>query len=230
MTASAPSITDWLLVALTGLYFVATAIYVCVTASTLKQIKRQADIAERALTHLERPWVLVEPANEPTGIANTPEELDSNTPLDETVLITVQFEVRVRGRSPAWILTDGIAAVWVPFPPPKNRAFPPQHETEDLPTTAILPRKRGHEGMRLVKLDPEQRQAILESRGAVMLYGLIRYRDSFENIHETSFCSLYLRPSLPTQWTPHGDYEGATGWDQSEWTLIDGPREYFRQT
>jgi hypothetical protein len=48
-------------------------------------------------------------------------------------------------------------------------------------------------------------------------------RDVFGRRRETSFCWLFQRPSL--YFTEEG-----TGWNDSEWLILDGPPEYFRQT
>jgi hypothetical protein len=132
--------------------------------------------------------------------------------------LIVSYKLANLGRSPAQIVQKGMDCVWVPLPAPSDLPAP---RLEDVQRDPLGPGKRMRDG-EFVVINKEQRDAMLLGKGALMLYGVIKYRDVFSEVREYGFAWLYHRMSLQIG-------EG-TGWDDSPWFPLDGPAAYFRQT
>jgi len=155
-----------------------TVAYVIVAAFQWWSIKRQADIAERTLTEIERPWMMIIPASfkiyPETGTTQTPRQ------------ITFSWIVRNVGRSPAW-LTAGRAGA------EKIRAdeLPPTPEYPKPFTYSLTPSppdEEGREESARLNFTPAEYVALCEGRLDFIVRGYISYRGLGNRLHETRFC------------------------------------------
>lgn len=165
------SIAEWIMVGI-------TSAYVIVAFFTLLAIKRQADIAEEAITEIERPWVMVIPfAYDVQPSVATP-----LTPRS----ITFQWIVKNVGRSPAW-LTGGRGRVEKILA--KDLASPPDYP-EDL-NYALTPHPPNEEGLKehaTLHFSPAEYTALWEGKLDFTVRGVIWYRGLGNRKHETRFC------------------------------------------
>jgi hypothetical protein len=193
--------------------------------------QRSAEAAERNITDLERPWLIVEPADDdPQGIISRPDE--GGTSEDEPVALIAGFKIANKGRSPLWIVTEALGWFWTPMPIPTDRAYPPTWPPTQLPKGPLMPGEERDGFGENVVLTPEQRQSMMEGTAVLVLYGLVVYRDTFGKVHETGYAWHYFRPARPTEWNAEtGEWGDAmTGWDESMWVDVVGPEEYIRHT
>jgi len=155
-----------------------TSAYVIVAFFTLLSIKRQADIAEQAITEIERPWIMVLPsAYEVQPSAGTP-----ITPRS----ITFRWTVRNVGRSPAWltggrgkvekILADDLAPV------------PDYPEELDYTLTPCPPNEQGRQEHATLTFNPTEYAALWEGKLDFTVRGVSRYNGLGNRKHETRFC------------------------------------------
>ena len=165
-----------------------------------------------------------------TRIISTP--ISAATPANETVALIAGYKIANRGRSPLWIVTEGIDWFWTPLPVPTDKPYPPQSRPVRLPRDPLMPGEQREGFGENIVLTPDQRGTMLRQEAAVIVYGLVVYRDAFEKLHETGFCWIYQRFALPVGWdaTTNDWGEQLTGWEQSLWILMDGPEEYIRHT
>lgn len=185
-----------------------------------------ATIAANATQSLERPWLVVEPGRLPIQVM--PPSSSS------AAILEVPYTISNFGRSPAWIVEDLVSAVWVqdPFDVP-----------DDLPTPDLAVSK-GPRGIPLasgerrptdrrpaISLFPPHQRRMLDGKGAILLYGEIKYRDVFGDIWTHGFAWVYTRidDSLPIQ-----DRQWPTTWDEDAehrlWTVFQGPEAYLKKS
>ncbi len=165
------SIAEWIMVGI-------TSAYVIVAFFTLLAIKRQADIAEQAITEIERPWMIVLPSDydiQPSaGTVHTPRS------------VTFRWTVKNVGRSPAWVV-GGRGRVEKVL---ANDLPPVPDYPEDL-SYALTPHPPNEEGLKefaTLNFSPTEYVALCEGKLDFVVRGVILYRGLGERKHETRFC------------------------------------------
>jgi hypothetical protein len=238
---------DWWMICLTSVLALAAIAQACIyyrqarPCGALDVSRMSADAAtsgaaatERALHDLERPWLLVEPDGPPgvtlDPIALVDRRLANFTPDDESVVFYFPLRVTNLGRSPAWIISEGIACEYLTSKDSDERPQPPQQPVMMFSRRPLAPNELRSSGEGSILLQPEKRVAMLSGGTRILVYGMIRYRDAFGSEHETGFCWLHRRWSETVRRTEAGKWEGAATWDESRWELLEGPESYFRYT
>jgi hypothetical protein len=192
-----PSITDWIMAAL-------TLAYVCVNFFVLSAIKKQSKIANKAaraakvsadaIMNIERPWHLV---------------VDIQTdslphPTDSTKrLLAGYFLVKNFGKSPGWIVDmggsfDTLSKIDdLPSEPTyrhsvteKDRGIVlvPQTVDDEESKLSRQPYRFAHTNM--LEEQNEEFQRATRHEIVWCIYGFVVYRDSFGRMHETRFCHV----------------------------------------
>jgi hypothetical protein len=197
-----PSLTDWIIACVTSLYAV-IAFY------TLRTIKRQADLSERAMTSLERPWIdvkLISLNGGPTG--------------NEPTITVVRLKLINYGRSPALITRS-----WLDFTRVIVSSLseePDYPATEGGPFVNVAPNRATPTIQVGIQLTGEEALAIAAQprERTLMLYGYVDYRDVFGKEHQTRYCYFYFPPA--TARIPAFPIPGSL--------VMGGPPNYNRQT
>jgi hypothetical protein len=210
--------------------------------------------SREAVTNLERAWIVPEFGGDPTGIIaiddaleeaagklaaqrfrrvsalaraifkrGEPPIIEVNGPQDGPMGLVVEYKLANVGRSPARLTAIGCEFTYSPLPCPTNL---PALELETERQDPLAPGKRRPQSApHVAVVEDHERADMLAQEGAIRLRVVVVYEDVFGIRRETAFCWLFLRPSLRIT------EEGAgTGWDDSEWILLDGPGDYFWQT
>jgi len=168
---------------------------------TLRAINRQADIAERTISELERPWISIEPKYVEGSVKA------GGSPLK------VLFEVVNGGRSPALITSNKIA-----FIPVELATLPvePNYGKMESGAPILLAAAAKHNSGMTTYLNAEASMDVLLQKRVVILYGVVLYRGTASEPshrswlpgskaksreHETRFCLIYEPPSAfqPTE-------------------------------
>lgn len=199
---------------------------------TVSAARRSADIAEQALIGVERPWLIFEPDGDPVEIIEEPAGggIWLNDVIADPISMCIEFKAGNCGKSPAWVASEGLGWAYVTRPWPQERPYPEQRPPLRLGCVPVIPGKEIHAGGEVVTLTRDQREALLRDEAAIMVYGLVTYRDVFMRIHETGFCWVYGRPAMAKNWSKERGWEDRTGWNDSEWIILDGPNSYARYT
>jgi hypothetical protein len=208
--------TFWLVVvsALQLVTFVAQA---GIVFSTLRATKKSADAAAMsatALIDIERPWVVISKLHDP-GL---------QVPPGNTAPLTFRIELTNQGRTFA-----KITGVWARFRTvPSILNIPDPREdremaAEDCPEygSVLAPDGTALTVSRVLdesRLTPELVADIRARRRVWCLYGLVKYVDATQRLHELQFCYVY---SIPDNADPAPIQEG--------W-IRGGPRGYNRHT
>lgn len=197
---------------------VAAAVYSVVAWRQLAAIRRQAKIAESALTDLERPWVVVEMvafnANDELlkGLVASDADAETIRRTRERFTMLAQFKYTNCGRSPAWITKRVVVLDTFrnPFPTVPNYDYGSDPPTM-LGPGADLHDSRGGEFSSLVY------GPMLTGEAVLTLYGKVEYRDAFGKTHESCWCLVYDVPrKRAVDWW--------SGWD------VGGPESWTRYT
>jgi hypothetical protein len=173
---------DYLNPILTILLVVVGAAYTIVAWRQLCAISRQADIAERALTTLERPWIFVALQN--TTIFYGPNEYVVNLPVI----------YRNVGRAPAWLVGSTTTALKLEI----GNSLPEEPDYTgyafyDAPLPIVHSEQVGPYEARLF-LKKEEWRAFASGRLELIVWGMVQYRDALTT-HVTRFCMRVASPS-----------------------------------
>jgi len=160
----------------------ATVAYACIASRQLDAIKRQADIAERHITQLERPRIIVE-LHGPGRVV-----WDEN-PIREFLLVN-------GGRSPARIIFERIILDEIRGAFPED---PPLGEPE--PRVETIMRANGERGsFRQVIMASLRWERLCKGESTLVFFGCVKYRDTFSKPtaepYEHRFCYLF-EPQWP---------------------------------
>ena len=170
------TVAEWIMVGITSAYMI-------VAFFTLLAISRQADIAEEAITEIERPWIMVLP----TSYDVQPSAGTVQTPR----VITFSWTVKNVGRSPAWLTAGrgmfekGLA---------KDLPEVPDYKEEfKYALTPHPPNEEGFEERATLHFTPTEYVALCEGRLDFNVRGCISYRGLGDRKHETRFCMALRR-------------------------------------
>jgi hypothetical protein len=174
---SIPSITDWIMVGITTAYAI-FALFQWLA------IRRQANITERTITHLERPWLIVRP--------NTPENWPFHIDYAITkfpINIAVMSSVGNVGRSPAFLVQQHINVVVASIPSETDQ---PQY-TEPKPFAELLIEPKGVHSQRAGKnITEAEFKSIITGQQCIVFFGFVKYFDVSRKVeHCTRFCSYW---------------------------------------
>jgi hypothetical protein len=173
-------------------------------------IRRQADITERTITHLERPWLIVRPGTP----ENWPFHIDyaiTKFPIN----IAVMSSVSNVGRSPAFLVQQHINVVVASIPSETDQ---PQY-TEPKPFAELMIEPKGVHSQRAGEnISEAEFKSIITGQQCIMFFGFVKYFDVNRKIeHCTRFCSYWhKRPN-------------DTGTDRWAFSPV-GPRNYIEYT
>jgi len=160
-----------------------TIIYATIAFFQLRAIARQGDIAERNITHLERPWLIVKHHE----LDNWGIYVDARNP-------GAPFDVRVRwsatnfGRSPAFLINVFVSLICMPFPIPSEQ---PNYERFRDFAEYPIPPNDSHSSESWLTITDEDVKEIKAHKRCIVFYGLLKYNDPIAQGHTTRFCSYW---------------------------------------
>jgi hypothetical protein len=168
-----------------------TIAYVIVAICQWAAIRRQANIAERSITELERPWLIVQP-----GHLDWPFKqggVSANPPF----VVTIRWSAINTGRSPAFLTNLSVSFVCAPIPVESER---PEYELFNDFAEMPIPPNGAHSGEQKVQITDSVFEDIKNYKSCLKFYGFLEYHDpSRKNLHKTRFCAYWymLNSSFP---------------------------------
>lgn len=193
-----PNITDWLLVLFNGLLFGSTVLLWRVT-------KKSANIAESALTDLERSFIVVDNIKSDAGFYLNPlTRWDEERTNPQFTLSVINY-----GRTPGNIDFAAIFFVVSSNIPPEATRLHLITASPDSESIEIIIGPNKVFAFPEMRCNPRLTHADVETIMAgthhPYCHGLFTYRDIFGNCHLTKFCRRYWRER--NEWPPHGGIE-----------------------
>ena len=159
-------------------------------------------IATRQLANLERPWVLIYPAD--------PEAWPSANDAVPLSFVTGTLVSEINyGRSPAFVKRVSISLRILDWPLPNTR--PDYTSADDVPPLFLAPNgERPHTVRMSIRISGEEFREICQGNKCLTLYGYVEYEDTInKDSHITRFCSSWFyredgirifRPVGPESW------------------------------
>ena len=187
--------TRWVAI-LTGILSASTLLLWWVT-------RKSANVAENALTVLERPYLVFHEIKTDIGLFLSP-----NTVILSTHYPSFHFTVINYGRTPA-----NIERAMIQFDVLDR--IPEEPKIEDISlknpgykmAVVIIGQNREHTFHRLrlvrIKFPPQERLDVKNGTLSLYCYGMIEYRDIFDKSHLTNFCRCF--DFAQAEWVPVGE-------------------------
>jgi len=192
--------------------------------------ERSATGAERTFREIERPILIIEPDGEPETLTRGE---TVGVPHDnfKPVRIRINLKATNIGRSPLWVVSEGIRWQWLPFAPGAIAGpYPFQGNPTILPARPIASEQLcAALSLPPFILDAGECRTILEDRASLLVYGMVTYRDGGERRYDAPFCYEYRRVgTIEGISTARGNViTGVSDWDDARWFIRDGLRSYF---
>jgi hypothetical protein len=165
---------------------VTTLAYLTVTFWMWQAVRHQATIADRVITNLERPWIIVELVTQ-----RVVQSCSDAFRLVPPFVINVQLTSTNYGRSPAWLTGR---AIDVRVMEVKLPDLPPKLAERELGHIAVPNADRPHMTDVLgFEIDPVRFESFKSGAKPLVIFGHVRYLDVFEEPHCTPFCWVCRR-------------------------------------
>jgi len=150
-------------------------------------IRRQANIAERGITQLERPWLIIMPGN-PDGW----DSCDTRNP-GAPFRVRVNWSAKNWGRHPAFLLNLYVRLLIASIPSPDEQ--PEYGEVDPNVAEMVIPPGHAHGDEMEITINQADFESIRKQEKCIMFYGFARYNDTLhEGLHRTRFCSYWFMP------------------------------------
>lgn len=185
-TAVLTFFTGLLFVATCGLWYMAVRQArdmkdsIAVNKVSADAAKKSADVGERALTHLERPYLFL-----------TYERPDFSSVGDGAMSFRVRFKFKNYGRTPA-IIRHVCADVGRFERLPETLTYDAADSIFEMREMVVGPTDETEEFRRKIfALERDEANAVQAGKSFICLYGTLSYDDVFETRHGSEFCWIY---------------------------------------